>query len=137
MWCVQTLIFWYCDFFKGKDYFLVMLICLEFNLLDALMLNLIRIFCWGKKTQRIYECSDLCQWFLDLIWSTVSNDWNSHEYFHYALLSMIGYFIFIYIDLIFEEWFYNNTERLFWLKVVPAVIGILMASFIVLFSWII
>lgn len=47
---------------------------------------------------------------------------------------MVGYFIFIYIDLIFEEWFYNNTERLFWLKLVPAVIGILMASFIVLFS---
>lgn len=33
---------------KGKDYSLVMFVSLRSNILDALVLNLIRIFCWNK-----------------------------------------------------------------------------------------
>lgn len=47
-WRVQTLISWYREPLQGKDYFSVTCICLESNLLDALRLNLIRIFCWKK-----------------------------------------------------------------------------------------
>ena len=46
---VQIVISWYCEPLKGTDYFLVTFICLESNLLDALRLNLIRIFFVGKK----------------------------------------------------------------------------------------
>lgn len=45
---VQTVISWYCEPLKGMDYFLVTFICLESNLLDALRLNLIRIFLLKK-----------------------------------------------------------------------------------------
>lgn len=33
---------------KGKDYSLVMFVSLRSNILDSLVLNLIRIFCWNK-----------------------------------------------------------------------------------------
>lgn len=33
---------------KGKDYSLVMFVSLRSNILDALVLSLIRIFCWNK-----------------------------------------------------------------------------------------